>query len=65
MTKRLNWDRAKPYRQRESKVASGTILPNGERVTHPPRDDLQRRADQAMREWRKTLSDRDRARLEP
>jgi hypothetical protein len=60
MSRRLNWEKAKPFRQIESKVAPGTILPNGERVPWLPQDSLAKRAAQAEREWLQTLSSRHR-----
>ena len=65
MSKRMRWDKAKPYRQTESKVAPGTTLPNGARVPFLPQDDLARRADREMQRWLKTLRPRDRRRFAP
>ena len=44
MAKRMNWDRARPCRQTESKIAPGTILPNGAQVSLLPQDSLAKRA---------------------
>jgi len=63
MAKRMNWDRARPYRQTESKVAPGTILPNGARVPLLPQDSLAKRANLEMDRWLRRLSPRDRARV--
>jgi hypothetical protein len=63
MSKRMDWSQARPYRPRETKTPAGTILSNGERVPWLPKDDLAKRADLAMREWLRSLTPRDRARL--
>jgi hypothetical protein len=59
VSKKFDWDKARQYR--ESKVKAGTVLPNGRRVPWlPPRDDLQRKADAALKQWLATLGPRDR-----
>jgi hypothetical protein len=63
MSKRLNWDKAKVFRQIESKVAPGTILPNGARVPLLQQDNLAKRANLEMDRWLRSLSPRDRARV--
>jgi hypothetical protein len=60
---KLDWRKAQPYRPTESKVAPGTVLPNGAIVPNVRRDDLSKRANQAMDRWLRTLSPRDRDRV--
>jgi hypothetical protein len=60
---RVARERARPYRQIESKVPSGTILPNGARVPLLPQDSLAKRANLEMDRWLRSLSPRDRARV--
>jgi hypothetical protein len=63
MAKRLNWDKARPHRQTESKIAPGTVLSNGGVVPEQWRDDLSRRANLEMDRWLRSLSRRDRAKV--
>jgi hypothetical protein len=63
MSKRLNWDKAKPRRQTESKYEPGSTLANGAIVPDFYRDQLAKRANQAMDRWLRTLSPRDRDRV--
>jgi hypothetical protein len=63
MGQRLNWDRAKPFRQTESKYEPGSVLANGAIVPEVWRDDLSRRANLEMDRWLRTLSPRNRARV--
>jgi hypothetical protein len=61
VSKKFDWDKARQFKQYESKVRPGTVLPNGRRIPQPPpRDELARKADGAMREWLRDLSPRDR-----
>ena len=63
MAKRLNWDKAKPFRQTESKYEPGTVLANGAIVPEIWRDPLAKRANLEMDRWLRSLSPRDRARV--
>ena len=60
---KLNWDKAKPHRQTESKIAPGTVLSNGAVVPEVWRDDLSRRANLAMDRWLRGLNRRDARRI--
>jgi hypothetical protein len=59
MSGRMNWQNARRWRNYESKYGANVVLPNGS--TTPPlrKDDLARRAESAMRVWRRSLSSRD------
>jgi len=63
MAKRMNWDRARPYRPTESKITPGTILPNGAKVSFLPQDSLAKRANLEMDRWLRQLSPQDRDRV--
>ena len=58
MTARMNWDKAR-RRPQQSKFA-GQTLASGQHIPDVPQDDLARRARQAMRDWARRLSPRDR-----
>lgn len=61
MRKGIDWRRCRHQgRQRESKYRPGLVLQNGDVITAPAKDDLARRAGQAMREWSRKLGPRDR-----
>jgi hypothetical protein len=60
---KLNWDKAKPYRQTESKYEPGSVLANGAVVPEQWRDDLARRANLEMDRWLRGLNRRDAARI--
>jgi len=64
MSGRMNWKRARPWQPYESKYGANVVLPNGEITPGLPQDDLARRAAEAMRVWRRSLSPRDRSMLE-
>jgi hypothetical protein len=60
MMSKLDWRRCQLNRPRESKYGDGALLPNGERAPVIRKDDLARRADQAMRAFVRRLGPRDR-----
>jgi hypothetical protein len=61
--RRMRCDRARPFRQSESKFKPGTELRNGERAPVLPKDDLEKRAEAEMKKWLRTLRPRDWARF--
>jgi hypothetical protein len=64
MTARMNWSRARRWRDSESKYGANVVLPNGSITPPLPKDDLAKRAADAMRIWQRSLSRRDRLMLE-
>jgi hypothetical protein len=60
---RMRWERARPFRQSESKIQAGNGLRNSERVPVLPQDDLEKRAEAEMRRWLRTLRQRDRGKF--
>jgi hypothetical protein len=51
---RMDWRRTKfRGRRTESKFGAGVILPNGTVTPSMPMDNLARRAERAMRRWKK------------
>jgi hypothetical protein len=61
---KLNWSRCKRQgRATEAKYSPGYVLPNGAVITGSRKDSLARRADRAMRAWKRTLSPSDRRRV--
>jgi len=63
MSTRLDWRRAARQRPHESKYEPGTVLRNGAITPRLPMDALARRADQAMRVWKRSLNAADKASL--
>ena len=58
---RINWARCKLQgRATESKYGSGVVLKNGASTPTIRKDSLARQADRAMRDWLRTVSQRDR-----
>jgi hypothetical protein len=51
----MNWNKARRYREAESKYA-GTVRDNGQHVPLPPADVLARRAEWEFRRWSKRLN---------
>jgi hypothetical protein len=61
---RINWTRCKLQgRATESKYGSGVVLKNGATAPTIRKDSLAQQADRAMRNWLRTLSQRDRERF--
>jgi len=63
MSGRMNWSRARRWQDSESKYGPSFVLPNGEITPGLRKDDLARRAADAMRIWQRSLSRRDRLKL--
>jgi hypothetical protein len=64
MTGRINWARCKLRdHASESKYGSGVVLDNGARTPTIRKDSLAQQADRAMRNWLRTVSQRDRERF--
>jgi hypothetical protein len=62
MSGRMDWRRARRWHFHESKYGRGVVLANGQ-VTPSPTDELDGRAERAMRAWERSLNAADRARL--
>lgn len=59
MSGRMNWQRARRWQNCESKYGANVVLPNGSITPGLPKDDLARRAADAMRVWRRSLNRHD------
>jgi hypothetical protein len=55
----MNWSRARRWQNCESKYGANVVLSNGSIAPPLGKDDLARRAESAMRVWRRSLSRRD------
>lgn len=51
MANRIDWRRARPRRETEDAIGPAVQLKDGTRTRRLPKNDLQRRADEAMRQW--------------
>jgi hypothetical protein len=53
MTGKMNWTKARKFREIEEKYKPGAVLDNGRTISDKPRDGLDERARKVEQEWLK------------